>query len=112
MQAIGGKREGSLRESSKICSIGAWHHPSSDSYRCGVIVAVGERREGNVRVNVDTAACIGAGQCALVAPDVFDQDDDGIVMLLNAAPSEPEHAATRRAAALCPARVIVVDESE
>lgn len=65
-----------------------------------------------VRVNVDTEACIGAGQCALVAPEVFDQDDDGIVMLLNAAPSEREHPATRRAAALCPARVIVVDESE
>lgn len=65
-----------------------------------------------VRVNVDTAACIGAGQCALVAPDVFDQDDDGIVVVLNVEPSEPEYSATRRAAALCPARVIVVDESE
>lgn len=65
-----------------------------------------------MRVTVDTAACIGAGQCALVAPDVFDQDDDGIVMLLNAAPPELEHSAVRRAAALCPARVIALDESE
>ena len=31
-------------------------------------------------VVVSRDACVGAGQCALVAPDVFDQDDDGIVL--------------------------------
>ena len=33
-------------------------------------------------VVVQRDSCVGAGQCALVAPDVFDQDDDGIVLLL------------------------------
>ncbi|WP_053651442.1 ferredoxin [Streptomyces sp. XY431] len=26
--------------------------------------------------------CVGAGQCVLSAPEVFDQDNDGIVVLL------------------------------
>ncbi|MFT4235165.1 MAG: ferredoxin, partial [Microbacterium sp.] len=50
----------------------------------------------------DRGSCIGAGQCALVAGAVFDQDDDGIVELLTAHPSQSELPAARRAAALCP----------
>ena len=29
-----------------------------------------------MRVIVDKELCIGAGQCVVTAPDVFDQDDD------------------------------------
>ena len=36
-----------------------------------------------VRVIADRDRCIGAGQCVLSAPDVFDQsDDDGRVVIL------------------------------
>ncbi|MBN0042669.1 ferredoxin [Streptomyces actuosus] len=29
------------------------------------------------RIDIDRDVCIGAGQCALTAPAVFTQDDDG-----------------------------------
>lgn len=64
-----------------------------------------------MKIIVDTAACIGAGQCALVAGDLFDQDDDGIVMLLTEQPPESQQAVARRAASLCPARAITLTES-
>jgi ferredoxin len=53
-------------------------------------------------------ACVGAGQCALVAPDVFDQDDDGLVMLLQTDPQGPDLDSAVKAARLCPARAITV----
>jgi ferredoxin len=63
-----------------------------------------------VHITVKTDACIGAGQCALVASEVFDQDDDGIVVLLDAEPDASKTAAVNRAAALCPARAITVND--
>ena len=59
-------------------------------------------------VEVNRDACVGAGQCALVAPDVFDQDDDGIVQLLESEPEGSMLDAANRAARLCPARAIAV----
>jgi ferredoxin len=59
-------------------------------------------------VVVQRDACVGAGQCALVAPDVFDQDDEGIVMLLEIDPQGSDLAAAVKAARLCPARAITV----
>lgn len=64
-----------------------------------------------MKISTDTTACIGAGQCALVAGELFDQDDDGIVVLLNEEPAEAQYAAARRAASLCPARAITVTET-
>lgn len=57
-------------------------------------------------VVVNRDACVGAGQCALVAPDVFDQDDDGIVMLLQENPEGSDLEAATKAVRLCPARAI------
>lgn len=59
-------------------------------------------------VVVQRGACVGAGQCALVAPDVFDQDNDGIVLLLEPDPEGAILLAATRAARLCPARAITV----
>jgi ferredoxin len=64
-----------------------------------------------MKVTVDEAACCGAGQCVLIAPEVFDQrDDDGIVMLLEPEPAEHQHALVREAAAVCPASAIELTE--
>lgn len=60
-------------------------------------------------VAVRTDACVGAGQCALIAPDVFDQDDDGIVSVLNSNPIGTDAEAAERAARLCPARAIMIE---
>ncbi len=65
-----------------------------------------------MKIIVDEGRCCGAGQCVLVAPDVFDQrDDDGIVVLLDAEPAPAQYAAVREAASVCPAAAIEIDES-
>lgn len=65
-----------------------------------------------MKIIADTAVCIGAGQCALVAGELFDQDDDGIVLVLNDEPAENQKASARRAASLCPSRAITIVDSE
>lgn len=62
-----------------------------------------------MKISVDTPACVGAGQCALVAGELFDQDDDGIVVLLDETPGASQEGPAKRAAALCPARAIRVE---
>lgn len=60
-----------------------------------------------VVVVVDEIRCIGAGQCVMVAPELFDQrDEDGIVVLLRPTPRAEELPAAREAAALCPSSAI------
>jgi ferredoxin len=64
-----------------------------------------------VKVMVDKEKCVGAGQCVLAADDVFDQnDDDGLVALLNANPPSDRLADVRHAAAVCPASAIAVED--
>nr|CUI25717.1 Ferredoxin [Streptomyces sp. MG11] len=62
-----------------------------------------------MKITFDEEKCCGAGQCVLVAPEVFDQDDDGIVVLLNPSPTEDLREAVEEAAAVCPADVIHVE---
>ncbi|POX41436.1 ferredoxin [Streptomyces sp. Ru73] len=63
-----------------------------------------------MNITLDVDKCCAAGQCVLVAPEVFDQrDEDGIVVLLDAQPPAEQHAAVREAAAICPAAAIKVD---
>ena len=64
-----------------------------------------------MNVTIDEAKCCGAGQCVLAAPAVFDQrEDDGVVILLDAAPPAAEHDNVREAAAVCPAAAIAIKE--
>jgi ferredoxin len=72
-----------------------------------------EIREVNtMRVSVDQNSCVGSGQCVLAAADIFDQrEEDGIVVLLSDNPPEELVVDVRRAAAVCPARAITMDES-
>jgi ferredoxin len=64
-----------------------------------------------MKVTIDKDKCCGAGTCVLVAPEVFDQgEDDGIVILLDAQPSEQLHASVREAASVCPAAAIQLSE--
>jgi ferredoxin len=60
-----------------------------------------------MKIKVDVDKCIGAGLCVLAAPKVFAQDEDtGLVILLQDEPAEDQHEAVREAARLCPALVI------
>lgn len=65
------------------------------------------------RLSVDRERCIGAGMCALTAPEVFDQDpDDGRVLLLQAEPPTTHRAAAQTAAGVCPSGSITLHEPE
>ena len=63
-----------------------------------------------MRAHSDVEACVGAGQCAVLAPDVFDLGDDGKVVVLNAAPSEEERPRVVDAVAACPAFAIEIED--
>lgn len=53
--------------------------------------------------------CIGAGHCVKCAPDVFSQDeDDGVVIVLQARPPLGRLEAVESAARMCPTAVIEV----
>jgi ferredoxin len=65
-----------------------------------------------MNVSVDQDKCCGAGTCVLLAPDVFDQnEEDGIVVLLDAAPPAQLHDTVREAASVCPGLAITVTEN-
>ncbi|MEV5892856.1 ferredoxin [Nonomuraea fuscirosea] len=55
-----------------------------------------------MRITADTTVCISAGMCALTAPGVFDQGDDGLVAVLLLDPSEESREAAAEAVRLCP----------
>jgi ferredoxin len=60
-----------------------------------------------MKMTVDRELCIGSGECVFAAPEVFDQDDDGFVIVLTESPDA--HAEQVLAAAhACPAKVIQV----
>lgn len=64
-----------------------------------------------MKITVDEDKCCGAGQCVMIAPEVFDQrDEDGIVVLLEAEPGAEHHAAVREAVGVCPASAIQAEE--
>lgn len=52
-----------------------------------------------VRIAADRDVCIGAGMCVVAAPAVFDQDDEGIVVVLAGDVPDME---VRQAIELCP----------
>ena len=63
-----------------------------------------------VHVHADRDVCIGAGLCVLTADAVFDQDDDGIVVLLDEHPWDG--APAREAVANCPSGALSLTEEE
>lgn len=62
-----------------------------------------------VRISVVPGRCIGAAQCVLTAPDVFDQDDDGFVQVLDEQPEGIQGEKARMASNICPSQSLVVD---
>ncbi len=53
--------------------------------------------------------CVGAGHCVVCAPDIFSQnEDDGVVILLDPNPPADRLEAARAAARRCPTSAIVV----
>ncbi|MCU7727463.1 (4Fe-4S)-binding protein [Actinoplanes sp. KI2] len=63
-----------------------------------------------MRIKADRDVCIGAGQCVLTEPAVFEQDDDGIVVLLTDQPDDQVAEAVRDAVDLCPSHALSIDQ--
>jgi ferredoxin len=61
-----------------------------------------------VRIEASPDVCIGAGNCVLAAPDLFDQDDDGIVQVLQAEVPPDQQDEAREAVERCPARALAL----
>lgn len=61
-----------------------------------------------MRIRVEKDKCCGAGHCVLQAPSVFDQDDDGVVVLLRDNPTGDEAGQALEAAEMCPTWAIRV----
>jgi ferredoxin len=60
-----------------------------------------------VKISVDTERCVSSGQCVLLAPETFDQnEEDGTVVLLAEEPPAGEQDAARQAELTCPAAAI------
>jgi ferredoxin len=66
-----------------------------------------------VEIGIDRDVCIGAGQCALIAPKVFAQDDEGLSELVEGwqeaagGPGAPAREAVRA----CPVGAISVTDA-
>ncbi|MEU3754337.1 (4Fe-4S)-binding protein [Streptomyces olivoreticuli] len=63
-----------------------------------------------MRVTADRDVCVGAGLCALTAPGVFDQDDDGVVTVLASDPGADQRPDVREAVHLCPSGAVRIIE--
>lgn len=59
-----------------------------------------------MQVTADRNVCVGAGLCALTAPEVFDQDDDGLVTVLQAVPDGDNRPLAREAGEICPSGAV------
>jgi ferredoxin len=55
-----------------------------------------------VKIGADRDRCIGAGMCVMTDEAVFDQDDDGVVVVLTEDVPDGEQKRVRDAVDLCP----------
>jgi ferredoxin len=63
-----------------------------------------------MRIRVLRERCVGAGQCVLAAPRLFDQsDEDGTVVVLDETPSPEDEPAALAALGVCPSGTIRLD---
>ncbi|MEU6823286.1 ferredoxin [Streptomyces atriruber] len=62
-------------------------------------------------IHVAKDRCVGAGMCALTAPGIFTQDDDGLSEVLPGRQDGGGDPLVREAARACPVQAISVDEA-
>ncbi|MGB3442776.1 MAG: ferredoxin [Actinophytocola sp.] len=60
-------------------------------------------------VKADVALCQGYGNCVVGADDVFDLDDDGVVVVLSATVDEADRDRVETAARGCPVSALTVE---
>ena len=62
-----------------------------------------------LKVTVDRDVCQNHGQCVFAAPQVFELDDEGELVVLDDEPDESLRAAVEEAVDVCPTRAITVE---
>lgn len=65
---------------------------------------------GNYNVKVIRSACIGAAPCVAISPDTFELDGESKAVIKDLSTDTPENILM--AAQACPARAIVIEDSE
>ncbi|MBB2910444.1 ferredoxin [Streptosporangium becharense] len=65
-----------------------------------------------MRVEVNPDSCCGSGVCVVSAPEVFGEDEDGLVRLIDPEPAGDLHAQVRQAADRCPTESIRLLEKD
>ena len=63
-----------------------------------------------MRVRADRDVCIGAGVCVMNSEAVFDQDDDGVVVVLTDEVSGDAEERAQQAVNLCPAAALALQD--
>jgi ferredoxin len=61
-----------------------------------------------MRITADAERCIGAGQCVMSVPEVFEQDDEGFVTVITENPQASLVAEVTIAAERCPVKAIAL----
>lgn len=62
-------------------------------------------------VKADLEACQGYANCVVGAEDVFDIDDDGVVVLLRTTIPDSERGRVEDAARSCPVSALIVEDA-
>jgi ferredoxin len=65
-----------------------------------------------ITIKADRDVCQGYGNCVLADPDLFDVDDEGLVVLSSETVRPEGLAAAKRAAYDCPSEAITVMEND
>ncbi|MFF0146813.1 ferredoxin [Amycolatopsis sulphurea] len=64
-----------------------------------------------MKIIADTGKCVGAGQCVLTEPELFDQsEEDGTVVVLNDTPEGELIEKAREAVNVCPSQALSLQE--
>ena len=58
------------------------------------------------RIDVDRERCVGSGTCEMLAPDLFEVGDDGIVAVLRQEPDGTDVDAAEDAVQACPTQAL------
>lgn len=61
-------------------------------------------------LKADLAACQGYANCVIAAPDTYDLDDDGVVVLLKTEITDGDLPRLREAARSCPVSALTIED--
>lgn len=59
-----------------------------------------------MKIVANRDVCIGSGNCVLTDPEVFDQDDDGLVEVVDDSPEAARRPTVEEAVLRCPSQAL------